>query len=722
MITVTATIDGTVVLPTATDVAVTVGGGTATVTTDYTATPSTLTITIPAEAESATQTFTITPVDDTTTEGEETVMISGTATINGTTATINAATLDLVEAGILAFEALTGGTSIDAITIADEASGTNTLHVQLASQPVGNVTLSVTSDDADEGTVTPSTLTFTTTNWNTRQALTVTAVDDNIDRDGDSFMVDFEIMSGDGANYTSSLMLPSVTVTVTDDDTPSTDITLTISRDSIQETDSTTTITVTATLDGALSTMATEVTITVGDSGDTATITTDYTLNIPTSTLTVTIPRLMTSGSGTFAITPIADNENDNEETITISGTAGGFTINPATLTITGFSEEEQQVIEQTVAAQASSVTQVVSENIGSFLASRTSAPAPAPAPDGGGGGDVNRESLTSIDWQDWQQRFAKLAYEGLKRLDSDADMSLDWALKAAAGDGRLLMPLSIESLTLWAAGGRLKTKGDGMGDYDGGVNSFVVGVDTNLINNWLLGIAASYSDSQVDYTMDGTPIGTTEQNLYSVHPFLSHSLAEHGLTLWVTAGYGVGDIDFSHTTNGQATSDITQWMAAGGVEKHIITNTSWQGALRIKGLWGNAIVDSTAYDNGVDIRKVESTFWRARMESEMGYHFSLPGANVRPYALIGARWDHNDAIVSGDEWHIDIGGGVEVLSGNAFALNISLHTQVTDGDTEEDSIIGTGSLTYDIGHDGRGLQIALSRPLNNTSPSWDST
>ena len=160
--------------------------------------------------------------------------------------------------------------------------------------------------------------------------------------------------------------------------------------------------------------------------------------------------------------------------------------------------------------------------------------------------------------------------------------------------------------------------------------------------------------------------------------------------------------------------------MAAGGVEQQIITNTPWQGALRIKGLWGNAEVDATEYSGGIPIAKIESDFWRAHMESEMGYNFPLPGGSLRPYALIGGRWDHNDAIVSGDEWHIDVGGGVEVIR-PAFTLNISVRTQVTDGDTEEDSIFATGSITYDLEQDGQGLQIALSRPLNNTSPSWDS-
>ena len=116
-------------------------------------------------------------------------------------------------------------------------------------KPAGNVTLSVASSDINEGTVDMATLTFTGTTWDARQAVTVTAVDDNIVRD-DTFTVDFVVTSGDSANYTNSLDLPSVAVTVTDDDTASTTIDLSISPDSIQETAGATTITVTATLGG----------------------------------------------------------------------------------------------------------------------------------------------------------------------------------------------------------------------------------------------------------------------------------------------------------------------------------------------------------------------------------------------------------------------------------------------------------------------------------------
>ena len=67
---------------------------------------------------------------------------------------------------------------------ATEAGGTATFTVALMTRPLQAVTVSVTSRDTGEGTVSPSSLTFETSDWNTTQAVTATGVDDAID-DGD---------------------------------------------------------------------------------------------------------------------------------------------------------------------------------------------------------------------------------------------------------------------------------------------------------------------------------------------------------------------------------------------------------------------------------------------------------------------------------------------------------------------------------------------------------
>ena len=59
-----------------------------------------------------------------------------------------------------------------------EAGDTATFTVRLDRAPSGNVVLDVTSSDTGEGTVLPARLTFTPSDWNTAQTVTLTGVDD----------------------------------------------------------------------------------------------------------------------------------------------------------------------------------------------------------------------------------------------------------------------------------------------------------------------------------------------------------------------------------------------------------------------------------------------------------------------------------------------------------------------------------------------------------------
>ena len=66
-----------------------------------------------------------------------------------------------------------------------ESGGTASFDVVLNSQPTADVTFNVTSSDPTEGTVSVGSVTFTTSNWNTAQTVTVTGVDD-AEVDGDT--------------------------------------------------------------------------------------------------------------------------------------------------------------------------------------------------------------------------------------------------------------------------------------------------------------------------------------------------------------------------------------------------------------------------------------------------------------------------------------------------------------------------------------------------------
>ena len=68
--------------------------------------------------------------------------------------------------------------------VTTEDLGTDTFTVVIDTQPTADVTIDLTSDDITEGTVSPTSLTFTSGDWDSPQTVTVTGVDDN-DVDGD---------------------------------------------------------------------------------------------------------------------------------------------------------------------------------------------------------------------------------------------------------------------------------------------------------------------------------------------------------------------------------------------------------------------------------------------------------------------------------------------------------------------------------------------------------
>src|SRR6185436_10208722 len=73
--------------------------------------------------------------------------------------------------------------------ITSEAGGTSSFTVALNSRPTGNVIIGLSSGDTTEGTLSASSLTFTTANWNLPQTVTVTGVDDSVDDGDDSYSI-----------------------------------------------------------------------------------------------------------------------------------------------------------------------------------------------------------------------------------------------------------------------------------------------------------------------------------------------------------------------------------------------------------------------------------------------------------------------------------------------------------------------------------------------------
>ncbi|WP_156013383.1 beta strand repeat-containing protein [Thioalkalivibrio sp. HK1] len=106
------------------------------------------------------------------------------------------------------------GLSVSASTLGLTEGGDKDLTLSLKTQPSGDVTITVTKSGSDDVTLSATSLTFTTSNWNTPQSVTVSAATDE-DGVNDSASVSLAASGGDYGNITAT-----VSVDVTDKDTP----------------------------------------------------------------------------------------------------------------------------------------------------------------------------------------------------------------------------------------------------------------------------------------------------------------------------------------------------------------------------------------------------------------------------------------------------------------------------------------------------------------------
>ena len=303
---VTVTATAASAISSARTVTVSVGGsGTATSGTDYAAV-SNFDITIAANATSGTGTFTLTPTQDTSVEGNETIGVAGTSSLSrvaGTTVT------------------LTDDDSYPAITLsanpASVSEGANATSVTVTATAASAISSArkVTVSVGGSGTASPG------TDYATVADFTVTIAANATSGTGTFTLTPTQDTSVEGsetigvAGTSPSSTVTGTTVTLTDDDTHA--ITLSASPSTVPENKASETITVTAAINVAR-TSATAVTVSVGESGDQATSGTDYEA---VSDFTVTIAANATSGTGTFTFKPKTDTAYEGFESVTISGT-----------------------------------------------------------------------------------------------------------------------------------------------------------------------------------------------------------------------------------------------------------------------------------------------------------------------------------------------------------------------------------------------------------------
>jgi hypothetical protein len=168
---------------------------------------------------SVSQTVTVVGVDDPIIDGNKVYSVVTSATVssdpnwNGLKpADVSAVNIDDDPAGFIV--------NPSSGLVSTEPGGTASFTVRLSSQPAADVTIGLSSSDISEGTVSPASLVFTSSNWDTAQPVTVTGANDDV-RDGDqNYSIILAVSSSIDPNY-DGIDPPDVTVINIDDDIPS---------------------------------------------------------------------------------------------------------------------------------------------------------------------------------------------------------------------------------------------------------------------------------------------------------------------------------------------------------------------------------------------------------------------------------------------------------------------------------------------------------------------
>ncbi|MCY3786422.1 MAG: hypothetical protein OXG47_06825 [bacterium] len=299
-------------------------------------------LTISAGETASTGAVTIAAVDNKVDTPDKTVTVSAAATGGNGVANPAAQTLTIRDDDARRVSVSTAALSIRET---DDGSTRNvmdhqdTYEVVLASEPSGDVTITVNVPNGAPFTADQTSLAFDEDNWDDAQEVTVTARNDDIDNAGNArSAVITHGVSAAGTDYATETAT-SVTVTVNDDDGAPTGIVLSVDADTgtngrqtgIDEGGGAKTVRVTATPAGARFDAAKTVTLTIGKSSDGATSGTDY---AAVTGKTITLAKGAASGHVDFTLTPTDDDFDENDESISIDGAVAGVTVTGASVTL----------------------------------------------------------------------------------------------------------------------------------------------------------------------------------------------------------------------------------------------------------------------------------------------------------------------------------------------------------------------------------------------------
>ncbi len=480
---------------------------------------------------------------------------------------------------------------------------------------------------ATDFTLNGTTLTIAAGATDSTGEVTITAIDNNVDAPDKTVTVSAATVD----NAVGVTAPPTATLIITDDDQKSTDIVLRVSPTNVAEEGGSQIVMVTAKY-GSTVTILTDTAIAVEVTGNTASAADDFS---PVAEFTVVIDAGELSGEERFTLTPVADLAVEGDETLTVSGSASGYSVQPAELTI----------IDDAADAGIERMNRLsdVSDNILPQVA-RTIVADTVVAVSGRIGAVMSGSGLTAT------YSLETLRSLAVAQADSEQTEADDAALKQLLDGATFTLPLNAAdngqaadgSQTIWGGGEFRNLSSEGEVEWEGEMSSITLGTDRRLESGILAGVAAIWSKGAFDYRQQSRGEGAYRIRMTSAYPYWGWS-TQDGLNLWATLGYGKGEIQIDERGEALESSDALMKAAAAGISSELLSTEGPApgGAVTLR-LKGEAFLTKVSVKgNGGAIDSTASNAGRLRFTLEGSQDYALAsGARLTPSAELGVRHD----------------------------------------------------------------------------------
>ena len=541
--------------------------------------------------------------------------------------------------------------------VAVREGGTATYTVALAVAPDGPVTVAVTKQDGGDPDLTldmdpnmegdQGTLTFTATDWNTPQTVTLGAAEDEDREVGEAVFV--HTATGGGYGEGADATLADLTATEEENDllVPGRALTLSASSMTVREGG-------TATYTVALAVAPygpVTVAVALKPGGDP-----DLTAAPGGLTFTATD----WSAPQTVTLRAAEDDDREAGEAVFVhSATGGGYgegaDATLAELTATeddSFGPKTRERLEQVNEAILPEILRAVVQHKIDNVVSRVVSGAVSEMI---GTDEVLATAANLL------ARHGEALQEGVFSW-REALAGSDIALALSGGNdgaGKDRGP----GIAFWAMADYLHLSDDHPVEWEGGLFGAHVGSDAGIGRDLRAGVGLSWEEGSFDYihrSGDGVEVtGTEDVRMTSVYPYVGWRLSG-GSVLWATVGYGQGEVEFDDDMVGRQKGDLRQMMAAVGGTSRLAEAEGplygGEGTLDIK--TQVSLGRLAVADNGSLISKTSVSAYGARVALEGSEAIGLAGdGTLTPSLEAGLRWDGGDGETGAG---LELGGGLD--------------------------------------------------------------